>query len=94
MPYHHPVGVAVSVLWWGIFFGCFGMNIGALCGLWAEQTPVPRSQLWDGAAKSSTGANGAASLARDRNVVHGVNRATDSRPGLLTTDTPARTPGR
>jgi hypothetical protein len=23
MPYQHPVGVAISILWWGIFFGCW-----------------------------------------------------------------------
>src|SRR5262245_14267709 len=37
MRYEHPVGVAVSILWWGIYFGCFGMNVGALLGLWAER---------------------------------------------------------
>ena len=37
MPYQHPVGVAVSVVWWGIYFGCLGMNLGALVGLWAER---------------------------------------------------------
>ena len=37
MPYQHPVGVAVSVLWWGLYFGCFGMSLGALVGLWAER---------------------------------------------------------
>jgi hypothetical protein len=41
MPYRQPVAVTLSVLWWGIYFGCFGMNLGALLGLWAEQTPVP-----------------------------------------------------
>jgi hypothetical protein len=24
MPYHYPVAVAISVLWWGIYLGCFG----------------------------------------------------------------------
>jgi hypothetical protein len=49
MPYHHPVGVAVSVLWWGLYFGCFGTSLGALLGLWAEQTPAPPSQGSEGA---------------------------------------------
>jgi hypothetical protein len=40
MPYHHPVGVALSILWWGTYFGCFGASIGALVGLWAEQHPA------------------------------------------------------
>jgi hypothetical protein len=39
MPYEHPVGVAVSILWWGIYAGCFGLCVGALLGLWADSTP-------------------------------------------------------
>jgi hypothetical protein len=41
MPYHHPVGIAISILWWGLFYGCFGACIGALAGLWTEQIPAP-----------------------------------------------------
>jgi hypothetical protein len=41
MPYHHPVAVVFSALWWGIYVGCFGASIGALLGLWADQTPTP-----------------------------------------------------
>ena len=37
MPYHHPVAMAASALWWGIYLGCLGASIGALLGLWAEQ---------------------------------------------------------
>jgi hypothetical protein len=36
MPYHHPVAVTISVLWWGIYLGCFGASIGALLGRCAE----------------------------------------------------------
>jgi len=45
MPYSHPVGVTVSVLWWGLFFGCFGASIGAALGLWAELIldPLPKA---------------------------------------------------
>jgi formyltetrahydrofolate deformylase len=32
MPYRHPVGVAISVLWWGFYCGCLGASIGALIG--------------------------------------------------------------
>jgi hypothetical protein len=38
LAYPHWVAVTVSVLWWGIFLGCFGGSIGGLLGLWAEQT--------------------------------------------------------
>jgi hypothetical protein len=55
MPYEDPVGMAVSVLWWGIYFGCFGMNLGAQVGLWAEQTPSPPSWGSAGVGKPSGG---------------------------------------
>ena len=51
MPYRHPVAVTISVLWWGIYFGCFGASIGALLGLWAEQIPGSPSRRPDGAGK-------------------------------------------
>jgi hypothetical protein len=38
MPYRHPVAVTISILWWGIYFGCFGAYIGALLGLWKNRT--------------------------------------------------------
>jgi hypothetical protein len=41
LPYHHPVARVVSVLWWGIYFGCFGAGIGALVGLVAKRNPAP-----------------------------------------------------
>jgi hypothetical protein len=37
MPYEYPVGVALSVLWWGIYVGFLGASLGALLGLWAER---------------------------------------------------------
>jgi formyltetrahydrofolate deformylase len=39
MPYRHPVAVALSVLWWGIYFGCFGAGIGALVGQVSFRVP-------------------------------------------------------
>src|SRR5262249_4480070 len=30
MPYQHHVEIAISVIWWGVYFGCFGASIGAL----------------------------------------------------------------
>jgi hypothetical protein len=41
MPYHHPVAVTLSVVWWGVFCGCSGAVAGALLGMWAERTPPP-----------------------------------------------------
>jgi hypothetical protein len=38
MPYRHPVGVTISLLWWGIYLGCFGASIGALLGLWWDHS--------------------------------------------------------
>jgi len=30
MPYRHPVAVTMSMVWWGVYCGCFGASIGAL----------------------------------------------------------------
>jgi hypothetical protein len=44
MPYSHPVAVTFSVLWWGIYLGCFGASVGAVLGLWVEQAATPPSK--------------------------------------------------
>src|SRR5262249_54468600 len=31
--YAYPVGLAVSMIWWGIYFGALGVSLGALPGL-------------------------------------------------------------
>src|SRR5262249_15710375 len=49
MPYHHPVAVVISALWWGIYLGCFGASIGGLLGGWAERTSAPPSRRSGGA---------------------------------------------
>jgi hypothetical protein len=44
MPYHHPVAVVLSALWWGIYLGCFGGSVGALIALVTDRAPAPASQ--------------------------------------------------
>ena len=39
MPYHHPIAVASSMLWWGIYFGAFGASVCALAVLLTERAP-------------------------------------------------------
>jgi hypothetical protein len=39
MPYGHPVAVTISVLWWGLYFGCFGASVGALVGVLTDRAP-------------------------------------------------------
>jgi hypothetical protein len=39
MPYHHPVAVVLSALWWGLYLGCFGASVGALIALCTERAP-------------------------------------------------------
>jgi len=43
MPYHHPIGVNISMLWWSIFLGIIGAYIGAcvgqLFGIWEDHAP-------------------------------------------------------
>jgi hypothetical protein len=57
MPYQDPVGVAISMLWWGIYLGCFGASIGALAALLAQRAPVAPLQGWDDAGKPPAGAD-------------------------------------
>ena len=35
--YTHPAGLAVSMIWWGIYCGAFGASIGALPGLFTQR---------------------------------------------------------
>jgi hypothetical protein len=42
MPYHHPVAVVISALWWGIYLGCFGASVGALIALFIHWATSPR----------------------------------------------------
>ncbi len=55
MPYQHPVGVAVSALWWGVYFGCLGLSLGAVLGVWVEPSPALPPQAEDGAGSPSPG---------------------------------------
>jgi hypothetical protein len=54
MPYHHPVAVALSVLWWGFYFGCFGASVGALVGVLTGRAPPRLSGAWAGAGMAPT----------------------------------------
>jgi hypothetical protein len=51
MPYHHPVAVAISVLWWGVYLGCFGASVGALIGLFTERAAATAAPAWAAAAE-------------------------------------------
>lgn len=44
MPYRDPVGIAISMLWWAIYFGCFGVWLGAVLGASVERIRVWLSQ--------------------------------------------------
>jgi hypothetical protein len=59
MPYHHPVGIAISVIWWGIYLGCFGASLGACDFRFRRAAPLPKSdaplRTW---ARLSTEPNG------------------------------------
>ena len=37
MPYQHPVATTMSVIWWGIFMGCFGGSLGGLLALTTQE---------------------------------------------------------
>jgi hypothetical protein len=57
MPYARPVAVALSVLWWGLYLGCFGASLGALLALFTERTPVRPSRDPDGTGEPPTEAD-------------------------------------
>jgi hypothetical protein len=42
MPYHQPVAMAISVIWWGMYLGSFGASLGALLGLLTCRAPSSR----------------------------------------------------
>ena len=50
MPHHCLVGVAVGVLWWGLYFGCFGASVGALAAVLTDRAP-PRPPATEGGAE-------------------------------------------
>ena len=54
MPYHHPVAVVISALWWGIYLGCLGASVGALIVWLTERAPPRLSATWDGAGMVPT----------------------------------------
>jgi hypothetical protein len=47
MPYRHPAAVAISVLWWGLYFGCFGASVGALVCVLTDRAPPRPSATWE-----------------------------------------------
>jgi hypothetical protein len=74
MPYQHSVAVAISVVWWGLFWAGFGTWLGALVGMLAETAPAASSQRPD--------------VKADRRE-HAAD-AQDDRPGDMTNLNPRR----
>jgi hypothetical protein len=59
MPYHYPVAMAISVIWWGIYIGCLGASLGALFALFtggAAMTTRGGAPSADCATKGESGA--------------------------------------
>jgi hypothetical protein len=52
MPYHHPIGVNISMFWWSIFLGMIGAYIGACVGQLFE---ISEDQTVNGGQKSVGG---------------------------------------
>jgi hypothetical protein len=78
MPYSHPVGVTISVLWWGIYLGCFGASIGALMGMLIESAAAARAVPKDiGRPRTMSRA---APSARRPEPVAGIEVTTSPRP--------------
>jgi hypothetical protein len=82
-PYHHPVGVAVSVLWWGLYGGALGASIGALVGLEAEPTPAAPPPGPESVGQFPSGTDRPALPAGSTCPLCGANRGTHWRPPQL-----------
>ena len=54
-PYHHPVALRVSALWWGLYFGCLGASVGGLIGMLIERISAPRSPESDDTEERARG---------------------------------------
>jgi hypothetical protein len=69
MPYHHPVAVVISTLWWGVYLGCLGGSVGALIAWLTERAPAAPSRGSDGAPAPPGGADSRAFPARAHGIV-------------------------
>jgi hypothetical protein len=69
MPYHYPVAVVISGLWWGIYLGCLGGSVGALIGLLTERAPAASSRGSDGAGTPPRGGDSRAFPAGARGII-------------------------
>jgi hypothetical protein len=78
LPSHHPVAVVLSVLWWSLYFGCFGASRGAGLGVCTEGTPARPSRGPEGAGQPPTEVDHPAFPAGANGCGHGVNRAPTS----------------
>jgi hypothetical protein len=74
MPYQYAVGVTVSVLWWGIYCGCTGASLSALCCRLAERILASPPQKSDGAGKPTSGADSPAFPAGSSGSLSGTSR--------------------
>jgi hypothetical protein len=72
LPYHHPVAVTMSMLWWGIYLGCFGASVGGLIGMLAESAAATPSRGSDGTGEPSSGGDNWAFPAASGACVNGT----------------------
>jgi hypothetical protein len=84
MPYAQSSAVAMSVLWWGFYFGCFGWGISVWISLFTERTPDPPSE----------GADGPFPPVGFSHDVKGANRTPRGSATPATVGTPAIAPSR
>jgi hypothetical protein len=73
VPYHHPVAVTASALWWGLYFGCLGASLGACTGLLAERISASPSRESAGASEPPGGVASPALPIENSGTCYGVN---------------------
>src|SRR5262249_16866855 len=74
LAYPHLVARTISVLWCGIFLGCFGASTGGLLGLWADPPPASPLQGLKPAGKSPSWVGSPALPPGTSGYLSGANR--------------------
>jgi hypothetical protein len=74
LSYHHPVARVISVLWWGIYWGCLGASLGALPGLFLERSSARDTRAGQAAREPPTEAENDGQACPQLTADYAVNR--------------------
>ena len=74
LSYHDPVARVLSVLWWGIYWGCLGASLGALPGLFLERSSARDTRAGQAAREPPTEAENDGQACPQLTADYAVNR--------------------